>query len=95
MLGLPQSTEFNKRIPKQKFYEYLTVMPALKRAFIDQIKVIWWRNKIAAATVNLAPGEAVTELEVFELRLNQPSLDEAVLCQIDRDIPYHILFLLE
>lgn len=95
MLGLPQSTEFNKRIPKQKFYEHLTVMPALKRAFIDQIKVIWWRNKIAAATVNLAPGEAVTELEVFELRLNQPSLDEAVLCQIDRDIPYHILFLLE
>lgn len=95
MLGLPQSTEFNKRIPKQKFYEHLTVMPALKRAFIDQIKVIWWRNKIAAATVNLAPGEAETELEVFELRLNQPSLDEAVLCQIDRDIPYHILFLLE
>ena len=23
MLGLPQSTEFNKRIPKQKFYEHM------------------------------------------------------------------------
>lgn len=95
MLGLPKTTEFNKRIPKQKFYENLTVMPGLKRAFTEQVKIIWWRNKIAAATVNLAPGEAVTEIEVLELRLNQPSLDESVLLQIDREIPYHILFLLE
>ena len=95
MLGLPKTTEFNKRIPKQKFYENLPVTPVLKRAFVEQIRTIWWRNKIAAATVNLAPGEAVTEIEVLELRLNQPSLDESVLLQIDREIPYHILFLLE
>lgn len=95
MLGLPQSTEFNKRIPKQKFYEHLTVSSALKRAFVDQIRVIYWRNKIAVATVNLAAGQAVTELEVFEIQLNQQSLDEAVLKQIDTEIPYHILFLLE
>lgn len=95
MLGLPKTPEFNKRIPKQKFYENLPVTPALKRAFVEQIRTIWWRNKIAAATVNLAPGEAVTEIEVLELRLNQPSLDESVLLQIDREIPYHILFLLE
>lgn len=95
MLSLPKTTEFNKRIPKQKFYENLPVTPVLKRAFVEQIRTIWWRNKIAAATVNLAPGEAVTEIEVLELRLNQPSLDESVLLQIDREIPYHILFLLE
>ena len=95
MLGLTKTTEFNKRIPKQKFYENLTVTPGLKRAFTEQVKIIWWRNKIAATTVNLAPGEAVTEIEVLELRLNQPSLDESVLLQIDREIPYHILFLLE
>lgn len=95
MLGLPKTTEFNKRIPKQKFYENLPVTPVLKRAFVEQIRTIWWRNKIAAATVNLAPGEDVTEIEVLELRLNQPSLDESVLLQIDREIPYHILFLLE
>lgn len=95
MLALPKTTEFNKRIPKQKFYENLTVTPALKRAFVEQIRLIWWRNKIAPATANLAPGKSVTEVEVLELRLNQPALDEAVLRQIDREIPYHILFLLE
>ena len=95
MIGLPKSTEFNKRIPKQKFYENLQVTPALKRSFIDQIKVIYWKNKIAVTTVNLAPGKTVTEIEVFEIRLNGTELDEAVLKQIDREIPYHILFLLE
>ena len=95
MLGLPKSTEFNRRIPKQKFYENLTVSPALKRVFVEQIKVIWWRNKIAAATMNLAAGDTVTEIEVFEVCLSAPQLDEAVLRQIDKEIPYHILFLLE
>ena len=95
MLGLPRSTEFNRRIPKQKFYENLSVTPALKRIFIDQIKVIYWRNKIAATTMNLAAGETVTEIEVFEVRLAAPQLDVSVLKQIDKEIPYHILFLLE
>lgn len=95
MLGLPKSTEFNRRIPKQKFYENLTISPALKRSFVKQIKVVWWRSKIAAATTNLATGETVTEIEVFEVCLSAPQLDEVVLRQIDKEIPYHILFLLE
>ena len=92
MLGLPVSTEFNKRIPKQKFYENIAVTPAMKRAFVEQIKIIYWRNKIATTTLNLAAGGQVTEIEV---RLSAPELDESVLRQIDREIPYHILFLLE
>lgn len=95
MIGLPKSTEFNKRIPKQKFYDNLSVMPALKKAFTEQIKIIYWRNKIAATTVNLATSDSVTEIEVFEIQLNIPKLDESILRQIDREIPYHILFLLE
>lgn len=95
MLDLPKSTEFNRRIPKQKFYENLTISPTLKRIFVEQIRVIWWRNKIAPATMNLAAGESVTEIEVFEVCLSAPKLDEAVLRQIDKEIPYHILFLLE
>lgn len=94
VVGFPQATEFNKRIPKQKFYENLEVSPALRRVFVDQIRLVYWRNKLAASTLNIAAGEAVTELEVFEVRLNDPQLDEAVLKQIDKEIPYHILFIL-
>lgn len=94
MLRFPVSTEFNKRIPKQKFYENLDVSPTLRRVFVDQIRLVYWRNKLAASTLNIAAGEAVTEIEVFEVRLNEPKLDEAVLKQIDKEIPYHILFIL-
>ena len=95
MIGLPASTELNKRIPKQKFYENITLTPALKKFFVEQVKIIYWRNKIATSSVNLSAGTTVTEVEVFEVRLNQPVLDESVLRQIDKEIPYHILFLLE
>lgn len=94
-MNFPKSTEANKRIPKQKFYENITITPALKRIFVEQIKTIYWRNKIAATTVNLALGKIVTEVEVFEMKLEKVPLDEAVLRQIDREIPYHIIFLLE
>ena len=75
MFGFPASTEFGKRIPKQKFYENIDITPALKRVFVEQIRLIYWRNKLAASTLNLAA-------------------DEAVLRQIDKEIPYHILFIL-
>ena len=95
MLKCPKSTEFNRRISKQKFYDNLTVSPALKQLFVDKIKAIYWRNKIAATTMNLAEGEVVTEIEIFEVKLNESKLDESVLRQIDKEIPYHIIFLLE
>lgn len=95
MIGLPKTTEFNKRIPKQKFYENMDISPALKKIFIEQVRIIYWKNKIAASTTNLAAGTDVTELEVFEVRLSSPVLDDSLLRQIDKEIPYHILFLLE
>lgn len=95
MFNLPKTTEFNKRIPKQKFYENLTITTALKNEIKDAIRVIYWRNKIASSTMNLEKGSEVTEIEVFEIQLNKPQLDESVLRQIDKEIPYHILFLLE
>lgn len=48
MIGLPKTTEFNKRIPKQKFYENIDVSPTLKKVFVEQVKTIYWKNKIAA-----------------------------------------------
>lgn len=94
MIDFPSSTAFGRRIPKQKFYENLSVTPTLRRVFIDQISTVIWRNKIAASTANITQGETVTELEVFEIRLSAPELDQSVLQLIDREIPYHILFVL-
>lgn len=95
MLSFPKTTEFNRRIPKQKFYSNLSVSPQMKKIFVEQIANINWANKLAPTTLNVKNGEKVTEIEVFHLMLNQKSLDERVLQLIDKEIPYHILFVLE
>ena len=92
--NLPESTTLNRRVPKQKFYENLAVSAALKRSFIDEIKTIWWCNKLAADKLNLAKGTTVTEIEVFEIELANGELNEDILRQMDRLIPYHLLFVL-
>ena len=95
MIGLPSTTEFNKKIPKQRFYENLSITPALKRVFVEQIQSIVWANKIAPATISVEAGEKVSEIEVFRITLNSDNIDEAALRQMDKQIPYHILFVLE
>ena len=95
MLGLPKATEFNRRIPKAKFYENINITTSLKRLFVDQIKNIYWRNKIASTTTNLIDGKYVTEIEVIEVNLNNSQVDIDLFKFIDSVIPYHILYILE
>ena len=92
---IPKSTEYGRRIPKQTFYENLTLAPEVKRAFAEQINTIIWSNKISPETINLAPSETVQEIQVFTIRLNQATLDARILPLIDKQIPYHIVFVLE
>lgn len=95
MLGLPKATEFNRRIPKSKFYENINITTSLKRLFVEHVKNIYWRNKIASTTTNLSAGKHVTEIEVFEVNLNSPQVDIDLLKCIDSVIPYQILYILE
>ena len=94
MLGLPKSTEFNHVVHKQNLYKNMNLTPALKRLFIEQIHMIYWRNKIAVTTMNLSPGKEVEEVEIFEIQLKQAGLDEILLKELDKSVPYHILFIL-
>lgn len=91
----PVTTEFNRKIPKQKFYENISITSALKRVFVEHINGIFWSNKIAPATINISAGSSVSEIEVFLIKMNVPNVTEALLKQIDREIPYHILFIAE
>ena len=95
MLDFPAKTLFGKAIPKAKFYEKLAVSSVVKRAFVNDIAQIVWRNKLAPATLNVQPGSWVNELEVIEIELKRGELNEAVLKAIDRGIPYQLLFLLK
>lgn len=89
----PKATEFNKRIPKTKFYEHIELGRKIKDSFVQDIDSIIWANKIAPSTVNIAAGEKVTEIQVFRIILKQSDFNKDVLKTIDEQIPYHILFI--
>lgn len=95
MLTLPPGSEFGKRIPKQKFYDNLPVNASMRRNFIDHIDTIIWRNKLSEDTLNLPKSDTVKEIEILQINLKQKGIDSAIFELIDREIPYHILFLLE
>lgn len=94
MLGLPRATEVNSRVAKEKIYSNAALTPAVREQIKDQIEAIIWRNKLAHNTIAVAPGEAVKEIQVFEVVLRQRSLDRRILPAIAKAIPYKILFIL-
>ena len=94
MLGLPKETELKIRIPRQKLYDNIDVSPKQKKQITEQIRNIYWRNKVATTTMNLEQGKTVTEIEVFEVIVPKEQIDEEILTLIDRKIPYHIVFVI-
>lgn len=94
MLGLPHSTEVNRRVAKEKLYANATLNASIKDMIKDQIESVIWRNKLAESTMSVAAGETVKEIQVFEVVLRQKALDKRILPAIAKAIPYKILFVL-
>ena len=94
MLGLPRTTEVNRRIAKEKLYANATLTPQLRDMIKDQIESVIWRYKLADSTVGISEGEDIKEIQVFEIQLRQRDLDKRVLPAIAKAIPYKILFIL-
>ncbi|WFN33464.1 DUF4391 domain-containing protein [Methanogenium sp. S4BF] len=94
MLDLPVGTKYQKRIPKTKFYQHLSLSPKVKQQFVDEIDTIFWQNKLSPDTLGIAAGKEVQEIEVFEIKLRQFGISKNLLEIMDRQIPYHIVFVL-
>lgn len=94
MLNLPRTTEVNKIIAKDKIYDKADVSNALKQSFIKDVDRIVWANKIAPATMNITAGR-IDEIQVFHIRLKNPSIRRKILETIDKAVPYVIVYVLE
>lgn len=95
MFGLPEKTYFGKLVPKNKFYDKLSIDKQLERSFIDQISTIRWVHKLSADLLNVEKGSIAEEVEVFLIKLKTSELDLNVLRQMDRQLHYHLIFILE
>ena len=94
MLGLPRSTQVNRRVAKEKLYQNAALTPQTREMIKDQIESVFWRNKLADSTMAISAGETAPEIQIFEIQLRQRELDKRVLPAIAKAIPYKILFIL-
>ena len=94
MLGLPRSTQVNRRVAKEKLYQNASLTPQTRAMIKDQIESVFWRNKLADSTMAISAGETAPEIQIFEIQLRQRELDKRVLPAIAKAIPYKILFIL-
>lgn len=100
MFGLPSSTDFGKKIPKQAFYEKGDVSSAVKRLFINCVENIIWQNKLSpsterqSGTLAVSKGRDVLEIEVIEIELRDEIKKlEDFLTVMDKASPHHAVFI--
>jgi len=92
LFAWPARAAVTRVLSKAKIYEHGRPGTALRGLFVTQVEQIVWAYKLAPETINLPPGPGVPEIELFQIALKTPRLDEAVLRCIDRAIPFPLLF---
>lgn len=93
MIKLPESTYIGKKIPKEEFYKNLSLSTAVKKAFIDDVEQIIWQNVLSPATLNVANGQKVNQVDVVMIVLKRKEYSKTIIDVIEKAIPRHLIFL--
>ena len=94
-LHYPPSTVVGKPVPKNAFYKHLEVNARVKQHFVDDVVRIDWLYKLAPSTLNIEDGKDVHEIVVFSALLKQRDCPDDVFLFIDKNMPRHVVFILE
>lgn len=82
MIDLSRAKLFNRRVHKNRF-----------KAGLANVDTIRWLYKISAGTADFRYGDAITEIQVFEVVFKNGQVVKRELMAIQKEIPYPILFL--
>lgn len=88
----PEAAKVDRLIPKERLYAETSASTALRQRFVDEVIRVRWAYKLSEESMRLAPGEIVTEIQVFEIDLKDSNLDNSVLASIDKATPSQVIF---
>lgn len=91
MFAYPKQSEFNRIVPKAKIYAHARVSKRVKEFFVSQVGEIIWKYKLSPETINLPARNGIREIQVFDIHLKSPEIDDAVLVTIDKAIPFPLV----
>ncbi|MFE2292825.1 DUF4391 domain-containing protein [Streptomyces sp. NPDC059452] len=88
----PSAARFDRRVPKEKFYEHGTVPPPVREKFVAEVQRITWAYKLAEATINLTGDAAIPEVQIFQIEAKNDDVSEPVLTAIDKAVRTPVIF---
>ena len=94
MIQFPESTYYGKRMPKEKFYSHLEVPGSVKRSFVYDVDYFVWSYKLSQITLNLAAGNKVKEIAVFDVYLKRDDFNRGILDVIDKSVLVYVVYIL-
>lgn len=95
MLGLPQSTEVKRPLPKAQLYKRFDWKPSQRDSFDGEVARLDFVNWIAPRTLPaIDEGTEVKEIFVIEVSLKNRDYDPKNIILISKLIPHRIIFAL-
>ncbi len=88
----PLTAQFDRVVPKAKFYEHGHVAAEVRARFVDEVQRITWAYKLAESTLNLEGTTTVPEIQVFAIDAKDEDVSDVVLTAIDRAVKTPIIF---
>lgn len=95
MLGLPQSTEVKRPLPKAQLYKRFDWKPSQRESFDGEVSRLDFVNWIAPRTLPaIAEGAEVKEIFVIEVSLKSRDFDTKSIVLLSKSIPQRVIYLL-
>ncbi len=95
MLGLPQSTEVKRPLPKAQLYKRFDWKPSQRESFDGEVSCLDFVNWIAPRTLPaIAEGVDVKEIFVIEVSLKSRDFDTKNIVLLAKSIPQRVIYLL-
>lgn len=95
MLGLPQSTEVKRPLPKAQLYKRFDWKPSQRESFDGDVARLDFVNWIALRTLPaIAEGTEVKEIFVIEVSLKSRAFDTKNIVLLAKSIPQRVIYLL-
>lgn len=95
MLGLPQSTEVKRPLPKAQLYKRFDWKPSQRESFDGEVSRLDFVNWIALRTLPaIAEGTEVKEIFVIEVSLKSRDFDTKNIVLLAKSIPQRVIYLL-
>lgn len=95
MLGLPQSAEVRKPLPKAQLYKRFGWKPSQRESFDGEVSRLDFVNWIAPRTLPaIAEGAEVKEIFVIEVSLKNRDYDPKNIVLLAKSIPQRVIYIL-